>query len=408
MIHARADRRGAIYVMLMATVAIVVALALTGAALVRVQRKAAELTIDTTEARAGARVAVEYAAAVIDSNSNWRADLTAAGGSNTLRYGRGEITYAVTDPVDGNLTNSVSDPVAVVGTGTVGAAAQQYSAKFTPKFLPMGCLDSAVAIDGNTGLTNSVVSGTGRIASNRNITGTSARVWLNAEAGGAVSGAAFYGTTTSGAPARQMPDATVFSAYSSIAATASRADLDRMVLSPQKNPTSATLNTQGVYVMDCGGNDVRIRRSRLYGTLVLLNVGTLLIDKEISWEPAVPGYPALLVQGNVQFSTPMTPLSEANEGTNFNPAGAPFKGVTNATKADVYPCEIKGLVYCSGDMTVSGELQIDGVLVVGGRLTVTSSLSVRYDDTYYYTPPPGFRASTVMMLVPGTFAQVVH
>jgi hypothetical protein len=52
---------------------------------------------------------------------------------------------------------------------------------------------------------------------------------------------------------------------------------------------------------------------------------------------------------------------------------------------------------------------VDGVLVVGSKLSVTGgTLSVFYDDSYFYNPPQGFTASTVMTLVPGSYVQVTN
>jgi hypothetical protein len=136
--------------------------------------------------------------------------------------------------------------------------------------------------------------------------------------------------------------------------------------------------------------------------------GMVTIAGSVTWEPASAGMPALLVQGNIQLATTMSPLKEASIDRNLNPVSTPFQNSSDSDKIDVYPSRIKGLVYGSVDVGFFGETMIDGALIVGSRLIGGGTLSVLYDDSLYYSPPIGFRASTVMAVVPGTFVQIVY
>ena len=80
----------------------------------------------------------------------------------------------------------------------------------------------------------------------------------------------------------------------------------------------------------------------------------------ISWSPAVAGYPALLVDADnaadADFSINATnrPLSEKENGTNYNPSGASHEefGQDSDTN-DIYRSAIRGLIAVRDDLTVS-------------------------------------------------------
>ena len=71
--------------------------------------------------------------------------------------------------------------------------------------------------------------------------------------------------------------------------------IDRQLISPTVNPYGAT-NTQGIYIIQCGGKDLVLGRSRIVGTLVFVDPSNkTAIQDSVIWEPAVYNYPALLV-----------------------------------------------------------------------------------------------------------------
>ena len=82
----------------------------------------------------------------------------------------------------------------------------------------------------------------------------------------------------------------------------------RKVLGPSVNPFGVGTNAHGVYWIDCAGNRITIERSRIRGTLVLINPGSgsSVGSGPINWSPAVPGYPALVVNGDFTLSPPPT------------------------------------------------------------------------------------------------------
>jgi hypothetical protein len=232
---------------------------------------------------------------------------------------------------------------------------------------------------------------------------------------GPVTGETFHSGSTGAAAQLQVPDASVFDYYRAngtqiTSVGMSGRKIENILLSPQTNPFgSRATNAKGIYWLDCNNESYAIQNCRIVGTLVLLNCGgSTVVGDGVVWEPASPELPSLLVQGQIAFTGSAAPLSESTTGINLNPTGVPYSGVSNANLKDTFRAAIKGLVYVSGNLTVSGESSIDGQLTVGGRMGVTGSLSVFFDDRYYYSPPPGFRSGTVMTLVPGSFVQVVR
>ena len=104
----------------------------------------------------------------------------------------------------------------------------------------------------------------------------------------------------------------------------------RQVLSPTLNPFGTSTNSQGIYWINCNNNKLIIERSRILGTLLIVNPGTgsCVSNGPIYWSPAVAGYPALLVDAdiatNANFNIYATNrvLSEKENGINYNPVGA--------------------------------------------------------------------------------------
>lgn len=185
--------------------------------------------------------------------------------------------------------------------------------------------------------------------------------------------------------------------------------LDRVVIGPNVNPYGSP-DPDGLYRMSLSGATT-IRRSRILGTLVVkTNGNTLTINDNVRIEPYRGDFPALIVDGNVDFAfnDTGTTLSEATESTNFNPAGVPYQGVTDTDKSDSYPSEIVGLVHITGTLTVSGEPVIRGILLVNGAISVTSndSLVVYRDAKLYSDPPIGYGTPNRVETKPGTWKRI--
>ena len=167
----------------------------------------------------------------------------------------------------------------------------------------------------------------------------------------------------------------------------------RQVISPAQNPFGE-LNDDGIYVIDCQSQKLIIESSRIVGTLVILNQAS---DSKIrlgpiSWHPARPNFPALMVQGDFEIEANNVGLVEAAMYTNLNPPGTPYPTLGEDTdQNDTLPSEIHGLVYVSGNTWYRNHPFIHGVAVHGWAVEgIYDNLDLVYDPIFIRNPPPGF------------------
>jgi hypothetical protein len=177
----------------------------------------------------------------------------------------------------------------------------------------------------------------------------------------------------------------------------------RQVLGPGYNPFgSGTVNSQGIYWIDCQNNRLIIERSRILGTLLVINPGanSCIGDGPIHWSPYVGGYPALLVDAdtaaNADFMIRATnrALNEKENSVNFNPSVAPHAefGQDSDTN-DIYRSEINGLIVVEDDLVFENTPLVRGQIIVGDDLANSSgTFDVEYQPTSLLNPPPGFTA----------------
>jgi len=190
--------------------------------------------------------------------------------------------------------------------------------------------------------------------------------------------------------------------------------IDRKLISPSSNPFGGQTNAEGIYVINCNGNDLIIADSRIVGTLVLIKPGSnSSIQKSVTWEPAVVNYPALLSDSSLNIAFNSSGLSESSLNANFNPDSTPypfFGGTSNSTLTDSFPSKIVGIVYSAKDLTFSGASTISGVVIANDTISVTStSLNLQYSNTYLNNFPPGFDLGvTKVKPVPGTWMRTVN
>jgi hypothetical protein len=162
----------------------------------------------------------------------------------------------------------------------------------------------------------------------------------------------------------------------------------------------APTNAQGIYKIDCGGQKLVIERSRIVGTLLVINPGanSCVKDGPINWRPAVAGYPALLVDADTPTSADFSilatnrALGEKENGVNYNPSGATSDefGV-DADTNDIYPSQIRGLIAIRHDLVYQNRSLIKGQVIVGNNIANSSGeLEVDYQPDSLLSPPNGF------------------
>ncbi|MDB5340273.1 MAG: hypothetical protein JWN70_5892 [Planctomycetaceae bacterium] len=421
------SRRGVTYIIVLGATLIVACLGMGGLLAVRAQTRNVDSHSRIAAARMYALSAVELGIQEVASNANWRT--THKNDVNGIVYankpiGNGTYTLKMVNP-NGALDRFPTDSVVLTGTGSVsnGIESQMVEATLVAQAKPFTCLQTSLTTNGliNFG-TSTVEARNSTICSNAAITSILATgpVYAKLEGVGLVTSLQNYdGVPASGVVARTMPNpATVFSYFvangtaisvSAIPAAGPNREITKLVLSPAINPFgTGVTNPQGIYVIDCGGQVIKIKKCRVVGTLVLINPGAgSSIENEVNFEAAVSNFPSLMVQGNLIFK-PAPGLLDEKDG-NFNPIGTPFpwsSGSADSDVSDVYVNQVGGLIYISGNCSITAATTM-GMLMVGGTFDSSNSLTLTYSSTFFSNPPPGFY-DLKMVPSPGTWRQTTN
>lgn len=235
-------RRGTIYLVTVATAVIVAALATAAMLAVRIQRAQVGDVADAVRARMYARAALDAALFRIENDADWRQKMHAGAWEAEQAIDAGTYSFRALDPVDGDLTNSVYDPVEITATGRCGHARQKLHARLKIRQPGLACLEPAVHAGSNL-IFDAVTARADRFVSANAVVEArnSAQVYPDAEAQAsvqAVSGGVFHGsTTTDGDWPREMPNvATVFDYYLANGTPIAIEDLPRDVVQVLANP----------------------------------------------------------------------------------------------------------------------------------------------------------------------------
>ncbi len=420
----RGARRGGIYVVVLGVAMIVGIVSMSAMQMSRLQMKNIVASENIGIAQMLAQSAVEYAMAVIDADPLWRTTYT-HGVENPTSWvsmpGQGEFKFMLLDS-DGDLADNADDAVTVKGIGKSNDAIHVANVLLQPLGDPLDCLGVSLCAGGDltAGWTVNVISDQ-IIASNGNVsaTNTNSSVEGEIQAAGTITGN-IIGTQIPGAVVRELPQEDVFQYYlfngtwidvNTLPVDGfSRPLISATLLSPQVNPFGAK-NPAGIYVIDCQGQNLCIKNSRIVGTLVLLNPGPSAgLNSSMSMEPAVANFPSLLVEGTVCIKTSKVDLNESTLLVNFNPVGTPYEAVEDADQSDVYPSIITGLVYVSGTMAFPGDL-LDSCfrgVVVCEQIAADSDFFLEYDSTTFNQPPPGFMKGPTMRIVPASWQRASY
>jgi hypothetical protein len=404
------SRRGTLYALVLITVATSAGFVLVGMDLHRAQRRAAYAAEQTGHARSLALSGLEIGLDLVN-RENWRTPLTKDGPILTdLPLGPGTLSISATDPNDANPANNTTDPLILTADARVGTARQRAAVTLTPAGEPIAALSTGLASSGDIDLPAGAAFGSAILHANGNVTASSAFVANPVSAAGNVTGGTFRATTRGSQSALELPAASVISTYTALATSIDFKLLPGGVLSgrligPGINPFGLP-SARGVYLIDCGGADIFIRDSRIVGTLIILNPGSNSeLDGGLIWEPNPSNDPILLVEGNFKLELANTPLSEATLMVNLNPASLALASSSNTTMTDTFDTRLRGLIYTTGNLSITTPFILTGTIITLGDVSITGSLNVETDRTLFTNPPAGFR-SDIMRVSPGTWRQV--
>jgi hypothetical protein len=410
--RANKNRRGSIYLYVLASSLVVAMLGLGSLAAVRLQTQSARLGRDCAQARTCASSAIELGLLQIKTDSAWRTTWSSGVWLQDKPLGGGTFSLQGVDPSDGVLSDSAYEPLILTGTGVKGAARHKTQVTLVPVVKPLAllgaCLHSSTTVIVNGGRRITVV---GAPLSTNGLLNASGTVDGDAQAATIVGVNNITGDPTSGAPAKPMPASSVIADYVGKATTvAYTGAIDKAVFAPGCNPWGST-DPNGLYVLDTGGNAITIKNTRIYGTLIIKAPNkSVILDGAMFCQNYNSQFPVLLVDGNltIKCASASTTLSEASNAKNYNPTGAPYGGVTDMDAADTYPNEIRGLIHVTGSVVLQQTARIVGTIVCGGVVTCDGTNTIVYDSSLVTCPPKGYTYVDGMAISPGSWKQVVE
>ncbi len=419
--HISRRNSGTIYVAVLGVSLIVAVISIAAMHVARIELREVTAVDEISRARLMAESGIEFAICKIKSNPLWRLDYvsgvtnTPSGALSSLT-GSGQFEFTLTDN-DGDLNDDNQDSITLRSVGTAGGATSVVEVLLQPSGAGLNCLEASLHSSGPISIQD-ILTTDQTVSANSDITiaggmSIQGNAWSTGTINGSVTGTANQNQS----PPREMPDpVSVFEYYLANGtpiplAAIPGATIENVVISAGHNPyvPNAT-NSQGIYVIDCQGNNLLIENARIEATLVIVNLAAKLqIAKSIHWQPAIANFPALMTQGLVEMQWDRNfPLSEQSLGINFNPAHTPDNGISDNDTSDSYPSMISGLVYIDGNLAVTQDSKLTGVIVVTGTVLVDKKISLNYQSTFLDSAPPGFAAGADMQIVPGTWKQVAY
>lgn len=404
-------RRGSVYIVVLGTALVVTVIGLSALLAVRVQRQGAQGEDDLAEAAFYAQSAVEMSLFRIQQTPKWRQSFPDGVWAAGQPIGDGTWSLEVTDPDDGDLANSPADSIVMTGIGEKGQARHMVEVTLTAVPDPLDALGTCLHAGSSitVALTKSLTLNGAPLSSNDTIYNYGF-IFGNVEAADVWNLGVISGTVTEPAPAKALPDPSTVNDYIAKATAIPFPDkIEKQVLAPGYNPWGAT-DPDGLYFIAVSTKDLVIKKSRIYGTLVVQCSGgnKVVLDDSVFLHNYRSDYPVLIVDGDLEllYLSDKSNLSESACGTNFNPIGAPYGGATDSDMLDDYPNEIQGLVHVTGTLQFEQTARVRGAIICEGSVICAGDNEIVHDPQLLDNPPEGYFNYT-MQVKPGSWKQVV-
>lgn len=120
------QRRGTVYLVVLATLSIVLTISMSSLLTARTELGAAMRSDEEIMARQIARAGIETAVNLMTDNPDWRTTVSGDVLLNKIGITGGSVRVIVHDPSDGDLFNRVCDPVEITAIATYKGAVQKY------------------------------------------------------------------------------------------------------------------------------------------------------------------------------------------------------------------------------------------------------------------------------------------
>ncbi|MEM7477701.1 MAG: hypothetical protein AAF483_22155 [Planctomycetota bacterium] len=421
------ERRGIVYLVVLMASLIVASMALSAINISHWHARDLNGSADLVLVRQGAYSAIEHATAQINNLDDWRSSYVNNVDISPIDYGSVSFVYRFVDD-DGDLADDDFDDVTLIATARLNEIQFTWEVELTTSGDALSCLDYSIASNGDLEVKSGYILASDQaVASNQDIE-VESDSYLTADCyyDQGISGD-IYGNTVALSSAIEFPSTShLMEHYREIATEIQLSDLPSsggyyliqdQHLSDSSNGLNGSLNSEGVYYINCNYNLLRITNSRLQCTLVIDNPGNgSIIDGSMHWEAAVANYPILLVDGDMDFALSRSPLVESSTSASTNSSlSADYytanpssnTGATPTTSSIAYPSQLRGLVHVSGNARMNGgDNEFMGCILSGNKLEVGGTMIMHHRAIYSENPPPGFRASQQMRVVPGTLRRI--
>lgn len=117
------QRRGSVYVLVLAVAALVAIVGTAGALASRIERRSVRLVSESEQARLLARSALEWGLqSLTDDSAGTRAALASQKWARGVDLDAGAFGLVAEDPLDGDLLDDPAEPIQLVGIGWSGSA----------------------------------------------------------------------------------------------------------------------------------------------------------------------------------------------------------------------------------------------------------------------------------------------
>ena len=385
-------RVGSAYAMILGVSAVLMVIGLAAVSVARIDTRGVSADNDWSEAQTLALSAAEHALARIAITEDWRSRLS---GTVSAPMGNGTMQWQITDDSDGQLADDVEEPVLIVAGGQVGQSSYKLGLRCFVVGEPLEALSKGLCAGGDIYVSSGAqLTGTdGVVSTNDTLLAShwSSRVVGDVEAKSVYWQFNVTGDVLSPAPEKDMPNSRVVAMYRELATDISgRTLIRRQAIGPGRNPWGPP-NANGVYYLDAPSANVTLRDSRMLGTLIV-RCNRLTISGNVLLENFRKDMPVLIVDGDLELAYESTgsQLREKDEGTNFNPAGAPFEGVSDSDESDKYPSEIRGLVHVRGDLTLKNTALVRGAVVCDKDVRCDGANEIVHDDDLSDRPILGY------------------
>ncbi len=403
-------RSASAYLVVLASAVLVTVIGISACLLQRVQLHGAQAGMARETARVLARSAVEIGLLRVETKSDWRTLYGNGFWVTDQPLGAGILSLEAVDPSDGDITDSESDSVLLIGTGVVGEARHCAQVMLTEVIEPLAALRTSLHASGDISVKAAdSIRVTGAPLSGNLTISNDGTIYGDVEAVQVTSKGTITGSITQNAASKDLPPTSLFDDYVAKATVLPSTDvIENEAFGPGRNPWGM-VNADGVYYMNTAGRDVTIRGVRIYGTLII-DCG----NKHVRLEEADflqnyrLTYPALIVRGNLELKcrSDSYSLSEASYATNFNPSGVAYDGLTDGDTLDDYPNEVRGLIHVIGTLKMMESARVRGLIICDGTVSIEGANEIVHDPTIAEDPPEGYE-TTRMIEQPGSWRQVV-